>query len=172
MISTLEQIGNIALGLNLDARNIHFYQMIVRSVVVFFALLLMIRLAGRRFLANRNPLDVLLTFLLASLLARAVNGNTVFFETIGAGFFLAALYRGVAWLTCRSRWVGRWLKGLPEPLVENGRIQKKALSRHNVSREDLMEDVRLIGKLDDLSQVKLAQLERSGEISVIKDDSA
>ena len=172
MISTLKQIADATLGLNRDARNIHFYQMLVRSIIVFFALLYMIRLAGRRFLANRSPLDVLLTFLLASLLARAINGNTAFFGTIGTGFFLAAFYRGTAYLTCRSRWFGRWLKGLPEPLVENGRIQKNALGRHHVSEEDLMEDLRLNGKLNDVSKVKLAQIERSGEISVIKEDHA
>lgn len=165
-------MGDTLLGLNLEAQNIHFYQMLIRGVIVFFALLYMIRLAGRRFLANRNPLDVLLTFLLASLLARAVNGNTPFFATLGTGFFLAALYRGVAIVTCRSHWFGRWVKGLPETLVENGRIQKKALNRHHVSHDDLMEDLRLNGKLDDVSKVKLAQLERSGDISVIKNDPA
>jgi uncharacterized membrane protein YcaP (DUF421 family) len=170
VISTLKEIADAALGLNLDARNLLFYQMLIRSVIVFFALLYMIRLAGRRFLANRNSVDVLLTFLLASLLARAVNGNTPFFETIGADFFLAALYGGVAWLMCRSHRFGRWLKGLPEPLVENGRVLNKALRRHHVSHDDLMEDLRLNGKVNDVSQVKLAQLERSGDISVIKND--
>lgn len=166
----LKHIADVALGLDSEASNILFYQMIVRSFIVFFALLCMIRLAGRRFLASRNPLDVLLTFLLASILARAVNGNTPFFSTIGAGFFLAALYRGVAYLTCRFHWFGRWVKGLPETVIENGRIQQEALNRHHVSQDDLMEDLRLNGKLEDISKVKLAQLERSGEISVIKNE--
>ncbi|HEV2318482.1 MAG TPA: YetF domain-containing protein [Verrucomicrobiae bacterium] len=169
-MSTLKSIADVALGLNLDARNIHFYQILIRSVIVFFALLCMIRLAGRRFLANRNSLDVLLTFLLASLLARAINGNTEFFGTIGAGFFLAALYRSLAWLTCRSPWFGRWLKGLPVPLVDQGQIRKHDLNRHHVSEDDLMEDLRLNGKVNDVSNVRLAQLERSGEISVIKNE--
>jgi uncharacterized membrane protein YcaP (DUF421 family) len=169
-MSTLKSIADAALGLNLDARNIHFYQMLIRSVIVFFALLYIIRLAERRFLANRNALDVVLTFLLASMLARAINGNTLFFGTIGAGFFLAALYRGLALLTCRFPLFGRWLKGLPEPLVDHGQIRKKALDRHHVSEDDLMEDLRLNGKITEVSKVRLAQLERSGEISVIKNE--
>jgi uncharacterized membrane protein YcaP (DUF421 family) len=55
-------------------------------------------------------------------------------------------------------------------VIENGRIQKEALNRHQVSHDDLMEDLRLNGKLEDISKVKLAQLERSGEISVIKNE--
>lgn len=170
VISTLKSTADVALGLNLDAKNIHFYQMLVRGVIVFFALLYMIRIAGRRFLANRNALDVLLTFLLASMLARAVNGNTAFFSTIGTGFFLAALYRGIAYLTCRFHRFGRWLKGLPELLVQDGRICKKSMDRHHVSEDDLMEDLRLNGKVNDIAKVKLAQLERSGEISVMKEE--
>ena len=144
--------------------------MLLRGLIVFFALLFMIRLAGRRFLANRNPLDVLLTFLLASLLARAINGNTPFFGTIGTGFFLAGLYRGSAYLACRFHGFGRWLKGRSEPLVEDGQVHQKTLDRHHVSRHDLMEDLRINGNVNDPAEVKLAQLERNGMISVVKKD--
>jgi uncharacterized membrane protein YcaP (DUF421 family) len=141
MIDTLENIGDVWLGLNLDAKDFNFHQLLLRGLIIFFSLLLMIRLAGRRFLTNRNPLDVLLTFILASMLARGINGNTPFFCTIGTGFFLAGLYRGTAYLACRFHFVGRWLKGEPEPVIENGQVHKKTLERHHVSRHDLMEDL-------------------------------
>jgi len=171
MISALEKFGDAWLGLNMDAKDFHFYQLLLRGLIIFFSLLFMIRLAGRRFLASRNPLDVLLTFILASLLARGINGNTPFFSTIGTGFFLAGLYRGVAYLACRFHFFGRWLKGEPEPVIENGRVHKKTLERHHVSQHDLMEDLRLNGNVSDIADVKLAQLERNGAISVVKKDS-
>ena len=40
------------------------------------------------------------------------------------------------------------------------------MSRHHVSEHDLHEDLRLAGNIDDLKEVKMACLERSGEISV------
>lgn len=164
----LQRIGDSLLGLNTDAKDFNFHQLLLRGLIVFVSLWLMIRLAGRRFLVNRNALDVLLTFLLASMLARAINGNTPFFYSVGTGFFLAALYRGIAFLACRFHSFGQWLKGEPEPVIEGGRIHKKALARHNISEQDLMEDLRLGGNVNDVAEVKLAQVERNGAISVLK----
>ncbi|HEY4414449.1 MAG TPA: YetF domain-containing protein [Verrucomicrobiae bacterium] len=168
MTPYLEKIGDVLLGLNADAKDFHFYQIALRALITFFALLFMIRLAGRRILANRNPLDVLVIVLLASVLSRGVNGNTPLFSTLGAGFFLAALYRATAYLACRFHRLGDRLKGEAEILIKNGYVFKSILKRHNISQDDLMEDLRLNGEINELAEVKLAQLERNGAISVVK----
>src|SRR5437870_5596735 len=90
------------LGLNMEPRQLAFGQMVARSLVIFFAALIMMRLAGRRFLAQRNPFDTLLAFLMASMLSRAINGSAAFLPTLGTGFVLALVYRGIAWLLCKS----------------------------------------------------------------------
>jgi len=103
---------------------------------------------------------------MASLISRAINGSTTFWGTVMLGLIIAAAYRWIAWLTCRFHRVGKIVKGEPEILVSNGILQKPAMSRHNISNHDLHEDLRLAGNIDDLKEVKVAQLERSGEISV------
>jgi uncharacterized membrane protein YcaP (DUF421 family) len=72
----------------------------------------------------------------------------------------------ITWLGCRFHRVGKLLKGEPVKLVDSGALQKSAMDRHSISEHDLHEDMRVAGNIDDLKKVKIAQLERSGEISV------
>ena len=53
-------------------------------------------------------------------------------------------------------------------LVQNGSIQRKNMFWNHISKHDLEEDMRLEAKTEDLSKVKTARLERSGDISFIK----
>jgi uncharacterized membrane protein YcaP (DUF421 family) len=154
------------LGLGLSPTELTFSQMLLRALVVFFAMLAMMRLAGRRFLAQRNPFDTLLAFLMASMLSRDINGTTAFWKTLGTGFVLAILYRALAALACQSHKFGCWIKGEPQVIVQNGEMQKTAMTRHNVSEHDLHEDLRLNGAINDLKQVEIACIERNGQISV------
>lgn len=153
------------LGLGLKPESLAFSHLALRAGVMFFAALLMLRLSHKRFFARRSALDVLLTFILASTLARAINGSAPFLETIAAGFVIVALHRAVAWLAVRMPVVERGVKGVPTPLIERGVVQRDALRRHDLSEDDLREDLRLDG-VSDATQVRRAQLERNGEISI------
>jgi uncharacterized membrane protein YcaP (DUF421 family) len=154
------------LGLGLEAQKLHFWQMLLRALIVFFATLAIIRLAGRRFLARKSPFDVLLGFIMASMMARAINGSATFFGTLATGLFVALLYRTLAYVACRSKTIENWLKGQPDSIIRNGKVDERALRRHHVSHEDLSEDLRLNASTDDVERIRVAQIERNGEISV------
>jgi uncharacterized membrane protein YcaP (DUF421 family) len=165
-MNSVEETFNAALGLGLSGPQLHFGQMVLRAFIVFFATLAMIRIAGRRFLAGRNSFDMVMGFIMASMLSRAINGTTAFWGTLGIGFFLASLYRFFTFLACKSHAFGKILKGEPKKLIINGEVDLKAMSRHNISRHDLQEDLRLNGATNDTAEVKAASLERNGQISV------
>src|SRR6476619_6242404 len=160
-----DQINQL-LGLDRQAQDLTFTNILLRALIMFFAVLLMLRISSRRFLAQRNTLDTLLSILLASMLARAINGSERFFETIAGGFALVFLHRMLAWITFRSHSCGKWLKGDPDVLIEHGKLQREALARHYISEHDLGEDLRLKTGTDEIRRVERAQLERNGEISV------
>jgi len=63
------------LGLGSDAAGITFLQISLRGVVVFVAALVIVRCGDRRFLSQKTAFDAVLGFILASMLARAVNGT-------------------------------------------------------------------------------------------------
>ena len=157
---------NTLLGTGQPAQDLTLHAILLRAVLMFFAILAMLRCCSKRFLAQRNALDTLLGFLLASLLARAINGSERLFETIAAGFTVVILHRLLTWAAFKSHTVGKWLKGDPETVVLNGQLQPEALAHLRLSEEDLKEDLRLKMGSDDLGKVERAQVERNGEVSI------
>jgi uncharacterized membrane protein YcaP (DUF421 family) len=127
----------------------------------------MFRLAHKRFFAQRNALDVLMTLIIASVLARAINGSAAFFPTIVAGFLLVLIHRVLTRMAAHSGRIARLVKGHTSVLIEDGVVHEALLRRHHLSREDLEQDLRMNG-IASPDQVRYATLERNGEVSVIQ----
>jgi len=158
---------NHLLGLGLEPKDLTFVQISLRGAIVFVVANLMLRMADRRFLSKMSALDAILGFILASMLARVVNGSSAFFPSLGAGFVLVLIHRLFAWLAQRSHWFGELVKGHADPLIENGRVNQETMRANHLSERDLLEELREQGQVSSPEEVKTAALERSGKISVI-----
>jgi uncharacterized membrane protein YcaP (DUF421 family) len=158
---------NAWLGLGVEPKNLTFLQISLRGVIVFIATLVMLRLADRRFLAKLSAFDAILGLILASMLARAVNGSATFFPTLGAGFIIVGLHRLLARLAFIWEPFAKLIKGNAKLLILHGTRETKTLRGSRVSENDLLEEVRIIGQRTKVEEVELAMLERDGEISVI-----
>lgn len=156
-----------ALGDGLQASELSVGQVLARAVIIFVTMLVMVRVAHKRFLAKRTAFDFALGIMLGSMMARAINGPERLVPTIGGGFLIVGLHSLLGRLACWSPRLGGWFKGHSQTLVENGRVDESALHRHQFADDDLEEELRLHG-LSGAEEVKLARLERSGSISVIK----
>jgi len=158
---------NSVLGLNAEPRALTFLQISLRGVIVFIATLIMIRLGHKRSLARKTAFDAVLLVILASVLSRAINGSADFFATLGGGLVLVFLHRLLALLAYHSHWVGFLIKGRPDVIVNDGDYVWSTMRRNHVSTHDIEEDMRLSLRTDDISKVKKAQVERSGDVSFI-----
>jgi len=156
------------LGLSVEPRNLTFVQISLRGIIVFLATLAVVRLGHKRSLSHKTPFDAVLLVILASVLSRAINGSAAFFATIGGGVVLVLLHRLFAHMAYYSHGFGILVKGKPDIIVRDGKCDFEMMRRNHVSVHDLEEDMRLNGNIDDLSQVRLARVERSGDISFIK----
>ncbi len=159
------------LGIGLEPKDLSFLQVILRALIVFVVTIVMVRVGDKRFLARLSAFDAILGFILASMLARAINGSAPFFPTLGAGFVLVLFHRLLAWVAERSDKFGRLIKGQEDVLIDHGRIIPKTMHRNHISEQDLLEELRLEGKVSDPSEVKRAIIERSGHISVVKKEA-
>ena len=155
------------LGLGLEPKHLNWLQVTVRGIIMFVAALVMVRLADKRFLARKTAFDAILGFLLASMLARAVNGSARIVPTVVGGFALVFLHRGIAVIASYSERFGTWVKGREEVLIKDGQIQESGMRKNNLTNKDLLEELRLEGQLNDPNGAQLAVMERSGEISVL-----
>ena len=155
------------LGLTTEPRNLAFVQIALRGIIVFVAALMMVRLGDRRFMPKKTAFDAILVFILASMLARAVNGSAAFFPTIGAGFVMVFLHRMIARIAFHSHVFGKLVKGSDDLLIKEGKIIAENMKKNDITERDLHEELRLNGNVDSMDDVKEARMERSGEISVI-----
>ena len=155
------------LGLGLEPKDLSFIQISLRGVVVFIVSLVMVRVANRRFLAKMSAFDAILGFVLASMLARAINGSSAFFPTLGGGFVLIGVHAIIASLSFRWGWVGFLVKGRADVLVKDGELNRTLMRVHKISEHDLMEEARLNGQVEEVTDIRLATIERNGQVSVV-----
>ena len=156
------------LGLGAEPRDLTFVQISLRGVVVFIAALIMVRLGHKRSLSRKTAFDAVLLVILASVLSRAINGSAAFFATLGGGLVLVLLHRLLALIAFHSHRFGCLIKGLPEVIIDDGDFVLATMRHNHISTHDVEEDMRLSLRDDDVSKVKKARVERSGDISFIR----
>jgi uncharacterized membrane protein YcaP (DUF421 family) len=155
------------LGLGVEPRDLTFVQISLRGIIVFLVTLVAVRLGHKRSLSRKTPFDAVLLVILAAVLSRAINGSAAFFATLGGGGVLV-LHRLFAFLTFYSHRFGILVKGRPDVIARDGQCDLPMMWRNHVSTHDLDEDMRLSVHIEDLSRIRIARVERSGDISFIK----
>ncbi|MBV6626526.1 MAG: DUF421 domain-containing protein [Rivularia sp. (in: Bacteria)] len=157
---------NYALGL--DAKEVNLWQMGLRAAVVYIAGWIMVRIAGdRRFIGKHAAFDVVLSIIFGSTLSRTINGSAPFFPTIGAGFVLVGMHWLFGGISFHFPVLERLIKGSSRVLVRDGKINYKNMHKSHISEKDLESSLRSQAKLTEVSQVEIARLESSGDISVL-----
>jgi len=135
---------------------------LARPVIVYLVLVLLLRLFGKRELAQLNPFDLVVLLSLSNTVQNAIIGddNSVTGGVIGA-FGLLAINWLVVRVLFRSPSLTRALEGRSDVLVRHGQIDVKALARESMSKEELIEVVHKQG-FESVDQVRLCQLEPNG----------
>jgi uncharacterized membrane protein YcaP (DUF421 family) len=148
------------------------FEVALRTSVVYLALYLGLRLAGKRELGQMTVFD----FVLLLLIANAVQNAMVGADTSLAGGLVAAailllLNRLVAWLRLRSPGLRELLEGLPTILVSHGELMAANLRQEGLDEAQVKTALREHG-IRDLGEVELAVLEIDGSISVVPKSEA
>jgi uncharacterized membrane protein YcaP (DUF421 family) len=149
-----------------DADGLSVIQMCVRAFITFIAALILIRLAGRRAFSMKSPFDNTLAILLGGILARAVIGDVSYPAGLTACVILASMHRLFGYLSIRYKKFGSLVKGDKLTLYEHGKFNIANMHRSLLSENDIMERLRVRG-YESLDNVKVAYMERNGEVSFI-----
>jgi uncharacterized membrane protein YcaP (DUF421 family) len=154
-------------GAGKEVRNIDVLQVCFRALFIYLFGWLILRLGNNRFLGQETAFDVVLGFVLGSVLSRAINGTSPILLALAAAAALVGFHHLLAWATFRSHRLGRIFKGQPQVVVLDGRLLPEGARRYRLSPGDLEEALRLHAHLTDPSQVQEARVERNGDLSVI-----
>jgi uncharacterized membrane protein YcaP (DUF421 family) len=138
---------------------------ILRPVIVYFFLVVGLRLAGKRELAQLNPFDLVVLLTLSNTVQNAIIGedNSVTGGIIGAATLLALNYLVVRFLYSHEK-LERIVEGEADVLIENGQLLKDRLGEELITLTELEAAARRQG-FSSLADVERAVLEPGGIVS-------
>jgi uncharacterized membrane protein YcaP (DUF421 family) len=144
-----------------------WWEIILRTAVVYAVVLLLLRIAGKRELGQMSPVDLVVILVIANAVQNAMTGgdNSLIGGVIAAST-LVAMNIVFSRVAHRIPYIEHLFESEPTPLVLAGKLVKRNLERENVDMDELMMAVREHG-IDDLGGVESAYLERDGSISII-----
>jgi uncharacterized membrane protein YcaP (DUF421 family) len=139
---------------------------LARPVIVYLVLVVLLRIFGKRELAQLNPFDLVVLLSLSNTVQNAIIGddNSVTGGIIGA-FGLLAINWLVVRVLFRSQRLTRVLEGRSTVLIRDGQLDLKAMNREMLSREELISVVHRQG-FEGLHQVRSCELEPNGTFYV------
>lgn len=145
---------------------------VMRTIGVYLGVLLLLRLAGKRDLAQLNTFDLVVLLLLSNVVQNAVigNDNSLLGGLIGA-VVLIVTNSVIVRLARRSDPIDRLLEGAPTTLATDGHMDDAALARLGLRRADVVLALRKQGATS-LDSVDQAVLEPGGSILLTLKDAA
>jgi uncharacterized membrane protein YcaP (DUF421 family) len=148
------------------------WEFVLRGTIVYFAIMVLIRISGKRTVGEFTPFDLIVVLLIGEATQGALTAGD---ETVTGALIVCATMVGlnflIAFASTRSKLVDRLIEGEPVVLIRNGRVFRQAMRRNHLPENDLDEALRRHG-VANRSDVALAMLETDGDISVVKRDHA
>ena len=135
---------------------------LIRPVIVYLVLVLLLRIFGKRELAQLNPFDLVVLLSLSNTVQNAIIGddNSVSGGVIGA-FSLLAINWIVARVLYRSRRLTGAIEGHSATLILNGRADTKVMERESLTMEELVSVIHKQG-FTNIEEIQRCQLEPNG----------
>jgi uncharacterized membrane protein YcaP (DUF421 family) len=139
---------------------------IVRPILVYAFLVVALRLAGKRELAQLTTLDFIVLLAVANAVQNGIigNDNSVTGALVGATV-LFLMNGALALVLYRFLWLRRIVAGRATVLIEDGKLDERALRRERLSADDLLAAVQEEGA-SSFGDVSCASLEPNGKILV------
>ena len=137
------------------------------AIAVYFAVVLMVRLSGKRTTGELNSFDWLITVVVGSLMASGILlDNVKLIEAVIAMIAIALCQWTVTFLVTRTRLASKVFKAEPTLLLHEGRMLKDTMKRTRISEEEVRMALRENGIVD-IDGAQWVVLETNGQLSVI-----
>ena len=139
---------------------------VLRPIIVYLALVLLLRIFGKRELAQLNPFDLVVLLSLSNTVQNAIIGDD---NSVSGGIIGALTLLAVNWLVVRvmfrSPRLTRAIEGRAVVLIRDGHVDRKALEREALTREELAEVIHRQG-FEHLHDIHHCELEPNGSFYI------
>lgn len=139
----------------------------VRTVILYFAILISMRIMGKRQLGEMEISEFIVAALIADLAATPLQDIGIpLLNGLVPIIIMFCFEIMIAGLNMRSVKLRKLTYGRPEIIIRNGRIIREAMQKNRFTLDELMQELRAQG-LTDTAQVEYAVLETNGQLSII-----
>lgn len=139
----------------------------IRSIILYIAVLISLRVMGKGEIAEMNCFDLVITLLIADVASTPMENNDIpMIYALAALTGLVFMQTLISILGIKARLVSRIVSGKPSILINKGKIDYNALKKEKITIDELLEQLRIQGYFN-IKYVQYALLETDGGLSVV-----
>jgi len=146
---------------------------VIRPFVIYFALLVLFRITGKRALGDLTSFDFVVLLIVSECVSAGLLAND--FSLTGALLAVTTLLvldLALSLLKQRFKGLARVLEDDPVHLMRDGKLLPERMQKERVDEQDILEAARSHHGLERMDQIDSAVLERHGTISIIPAENA
>ncbi|MDP9739911.1 UNVERIFIED_ORG: uncharacterized membrane protein YcaP (DUF421 family) [Bacillus sp. B2I3] len=141
---------------------------IFRTAVIYLVIWFLFRMMGKREVGELSVLDLVVSIMIGDIAVLSFEDlEKPFIRQTIPMFVLAILQITLAFASLKSVKLRNFMDGKPQIIINQGKIDEKAMRRQRYNFDDLLTQLREQGIID-INEVQFAILETSGKLSVIK----
>lgn len=146
------------------------WSVIMRTVFMYFAVLVILRLMGKREIGRLSIFDLVISIMIADIAIFTIDGTErPMIEKFSPMIVLLIIQVTLAFITLKIPKIRKIFDGSPSIIIANGQIQQEVMRKQRYNLDDLMLQLRGQG-IDNINEVCYAILEPNGGLSVFKDE--
>jgi uncharacterized membrane protein YcaP (DUF421 family) len=141
---------------------------VLRGLLVYLFLWAIFRLMGKRALAQATTFDLVLLLIISETTQQAMVQSD--YSMTNAGLLIVTLVAADFGLNVLKNWfpaIEPVIDGMAIVIVKDGKMLHDRMRRERVDASDILEAARSLGGIESIDQIRLAVLERDGQISIV-----
>lgn len=138
----------------------------LRTVMIYFVILLMMRIMGKREIGKLSVFDLVISILIAEIATFVIEDpHKPFIEGILPMVTLVVIQIIIAWISLKSQTLRLWIDGKSSMIIEHGKLNREEMRKQKYSLDDLMLQLRE-NRVMNVADVEFAILEPTGKLTV------
>src|SRR5688500_19935572 len=117
----------------------------LRATFVYFFLLLIVRVLGKREIGNTSAFDLIVALILGEVVDEIIYGDVTILQGVIAIVVTAIWHLVNSWASFKSQIIDKITGASPTVMVKNGQVQRKNLAKERLNEEELFSELRMMG---------------------------
>ena len=139
----------------------------LRTVILYFLIILGLRLTGKRQIGQLEPIELVLTMTLSDLASVPMQDFGIpLLSGVIPIVTLLSLSTLLSWCSMRNLRFRSLACGEPAIVIRSGKLQQRDKQQNRQTLDEILEELRIQG-ISDITAVKYAVLETSGQLSIL-----